>query len=188
MRLLKFIIPLLFLASCSNDLDKQYLNAEADEQVMLDISKGDYRAREVKYLVVHCTATDPSRPWSKQRLLDFFYNERGWSKPGYNYYIPQGGEIDELAPINEDCIVDFDEVVYGVKGYNSVTFNISLEGGVTTKNGKLVIEDNFTLEQRISLIYLVDKIRKICPEIEVLGHRDLDRGKACPVLDIEFLD
>lgn len=188
MRFLIYSILLLFFTSCSNELDKQYLIQEANEQVILDINKGDYVPKRVKYLVIHCTATDPAKPWSKERLLDFFYKERKWSKPGYNYYITQNGGIEELAPINEDCFVDYDEIVYGVRGYNSNTFNISLEGGISVVNRKIVIKDNFTLEQKISLIYLTNKIKEICPNIQIVGHRDLDKGKSCPVLDIDFLN
>lgn len=186
MRLLFILI--LFIYSCTNEsLDKQYLNMEADEQEIINFSKAEFRAKEAKFLVVHCTATDPSRPWGKERLLSFFKDERGWNRPGYNYYITQDGEIHELAPIDDNCLVDFDEVVYGVRGYNSTTFNISLEGGVINKNRRLIIEDNFTLEQKLSLAYLVEKIKTNCPGIKVVGHRDLDKGKACPVLNIDFL-
>lgn len=184
----KLIVLLLFIYSCTNDdLDKKYLNMEADEQEIINYNKAEFRAKKAQFLVVHCTATDPSRPWSKQKLLNFFEKERGWNRPGYNYYITQNGEIHELRPIDDNCLVDFDEIVYGVKGYNSTTFNISLEGGVTVRNGKLITKDNFTLDQKVSLAYLVGEIKKVCPKIKVVGHRDLDRGKACPVLDINFV-
>lgn len=180
-------ILILFAASCYQP-DDYYLREEAAEMITEDYTRSEYTPRIAKYLVIHCIATDPSFPWTVERLKNFFIRELGWSRYGYNYYITQDGTIWDLTPINEDIYVDFDELTNGVAGYNSRIWGISLEGGVRRVGNRLVIEDNFTQEQRLSLIYLTQKIKGFHPDVEIIGHNELNNKKACPVLNIDFLD
>lgn len=182
-----YVLSLLFIVtSCADSLDKN-LQIEADEQVIEDISLFEYRAKEVKYLIIHCTATDPKYPWSAQRLTDFFIKERKWNRLGYNYYITQDGEIHALTPINEDSLVNFDELTYNASGLNSVSFAISLEGGSQLYKGILIDSDNFTENQKISLLYLVTVIKGFAPSIQVIPHNLVNKRKSCPVMKIDFL-
>jgi len=188
MRFKIFVLSLFFiLTSCADSLDKN-LQLEADEQVVEDLSFFEYRAKAAKYLIIHCTATDPKYPWSAQRLTDFFKKERKWNRLGYNYYITQDGEIHALTPINNDSIVNFDELTYNASGLNSVSFAISLEGGSQLYKGKLIDADNFTENQKISLVYLVGVIKGFAPSVKIIPHNSVNKGKSCPVMKIDFLN
>jgi N-acetylmuramoyl-L-alanine amidase len=180
------LILILFITSCYQ-ADDHYLREEATEIMVEDFTKAEYKPRIAKYLVIHCIATDPASPWTVERLKIFFSRELKWARYGYNYYITQDGTIWDLTPINEDIYVDYDELTYGVSGWNSQIWGISLEGGVKRVGNKLAIEDNFTEEQRLSLIYLTQKIKGFHPTVEIIGHNELNNRKACPVLSIEFL-
>lgn len=187
---MKYLLILILstLISCADSEDKNLsLEADLQETSLEDLSFSEYRPKQAKYLVIHCIATDPKYPWSVERLATFFKKERKWNRYGYNYYIRQDGTIEELTPINDNCTVDFDELTYNAAGYNSITFAVSLEGGSEFVNKRLVDKDNFTLEQKASLIYITEKIKGICPDIKVIPHNELNKSKSCPVLQIEFL-
>lgn len=180
------LITLIFITACTQK-DDHLLKEEAAEIVVENITRSEYNPRVAKFLVIHCIYTDPLYPWTPVRLKNFFTKELKWNRYGYNYYITQDGEIHEITPINDDIYVDFDELTYGVAGYNSQIWGISLEGGGELVNGKMRIKENFTQEQILSLVYLTQKIKKFHPSVEIIGHNELNPKKACPVLDITFL-
>jgi N-acetyl-anhydromuramyl-L-alanine amidase AmpD len=45
-------------------------------------------------------------------------------------------------------------------------------------------KDTRTDEQKESLRVLIDKITKKFPDVDILGHRDLNPKKACPCFDV----
>lgn len=134
--------------------------------------------KPLKYLNIHCTASRGEL--SKEWLLNFFKNERKWSKPGYNLVVHMDGSIDTLVPYNTDGFVSYDEVSFGVRGKNSESINVSYTGGV---DAQMNPKDTRTVDQKRSLKYIVAKIRCEFPGVIVLGHRDHNVPKACPSFD-----
>src|SRR5690349_16005271 len=90
--------------------------------------------RDIKYIVVHCTATPPET--TIESIQRYWREEKGWKNPGYHYIIQRNGNIVNLLP--EECISN------GVKGYNANAVHISYIGGIDTKDNPV---DNRTIEQ-----------------------------------------
>lgn len=112
--------------------------------------------RKVKYIVIHCTAGPSSQKTSV--ILDFWKKKLGWKNVGYHKLISEDGTVEELAKP--------EQIVNGVKGHNSHSYHICYKGG---QGGK----DNRTDEQKASLHSEIKKARKLFPEAQILGHRDL---------------
>ena len=127
--------------------------------------------REINYLVVHCTATQPDA--KIESIQNYWRKNLGWKSPGYHYIIKADGEIVPLLSI--------DKVSNGVAGYNSQIINISYIGGID-KAGKP--KDTRTEEQKYSILKLLKDLKKRFPSAKIQGHRDFPKvAKACPSFD-----
>ena len=127
--------------------------------------------REINYLVVHCTATQPDA--KIESIQNYWRKNLGWKSPGYHYVIKADGEIVPLLSI--------DKVSNGVTGYNSQIINISYIGGID-KTGKP--KDTRTEEQKYSILKLLKDLKKRFPSAKIQGHRDFPKvAKACPSFD-----
>ena len=91
--------------------------------------------REIKYLAVHCTATPQTT--SVESIKHYWKAHLGWKMPGYHFIIKPNGEVVQLLEI--------EKVSNGVKGFNSVSINISYIGGVDAQNKPI---DNRTEAQK----------------------------------------
>jgi len=90
--------------------------------------------------------------------------------PGYHFIIKPNGEVVQLLEI--------EKVSNGVKGFNSVSINISYIGGVDSQNKPI---DNRTENQKKALLDLLKKLKKQFPRAIIQGHRDFPEvKKACP--------
>jgi N-acetylmuramoyl-L-alanine amidase len=140
--------------------------------------------REIKYIVIHCTAGPQNQPTSE--IKAYWKNVNGWTSPGYHFEINADGTIEELQPI--------EKIANGVAGYNKNAIHISYKGGIDN-NGKPV--DNRTEAQIQSQISLIKKYKAQFPNAVVLGHRDFSRDqngngivdrwewiKSCPAFDV----
>lgn len=132
--------------------------------------------KSTKYIVVHCAATKPSMDIGLREIRQW-HRQQGWLDVGYHYIIRRNGHIE----------IGREHNVVGshVRGYNHESLGICLAGGIDEK-GKP--EDNFTPEQKASLSALLWDLWKTPESIyktaQVVGHRDLDPGKACPSFDV----
>ena len=127
--------------------------------------------REINYLVVHCTTTQPDA--KIENIQNYWRKNLGWKSPGYHYIIKADGEIVPLLSI--------DKVSNGVAGYNSQIINISYIGGID-KAGKP--KDTRTEEQKSSILKLLKDLKKRFPSAKIQGHRDFPKvAKACPSFD-----
>lgn len=149
------------------------LDTLADMSLM---DQGGFKPRAPKYLVVHCT--DSKRDMSKAELWDVFISRWGKNtKPGYNYAVNKKGELYTFAPVDKSPVLEWDEVVYGAAGYNSVSVHIAYIGG----HGK----DDRTESQKAVLRTLIMHFKTLFPDIQVLGHRDLPKvAKTCPNFNV----
>lgn len=124
--------------------------------------------REIKFLAVHCTATPQTATVSS--IQSYWRNVLKWKMPGYHFIIKPDGEVVQLLEI--------EKVSNGVKGFNSVSINISYIGGVDAQNKPI---DNRTEAQKKALLDLLKKLKKQFPKAIIQGHRDFPKvKKACP--------
>lgn len=142
---------------------------------------------ELKYLVIHCTATPAGREVTDGDIRRWHTappsaGGRGWSVVGYTDMIHLDGRIVRLVGNNEDARVDPWEVTNGVKGYNSVSRHIVYVGGV---DGAGRPADTRTPAQRGALRRYVADFRRRFPGVRVVGHHDLNPAKACPSFDVQ---
>ena len=124
------------------------------------------------YIVVHCSATRADMDIDIKEI-DRWHKERGFEKVGYHDVIKRDGE----------CQVgrERDDMGAHVQGHNHESIGICLVGGVDKKNRP---ENNFTEKQFASLKRLLRYYRVIYPKALIVGHCQLDSGKACPSFSV----
>lgn len=130
------------------------------------------RMLEVRYLVVHCTATQLSQRVSVEKL-DSWHKAKGWSGIGYHWYIDQDGKTWAGRP----------EQYAGahVVGYNSHAIGICYEGGINEKGQN---DDTRTPAQKAALLAKLQELKVRYPQAIILGHHDFPNvHKACPCFD-----
>lgn len=143
--------------------------------------------KQIKYIVIHCTATPASRELSKKDLERMHKGQpphgRGWKHFGYHYLVHLNGEVEQLQPLNEDGWIEDAEIANGVKGYNDCSIHIAYVGGCEPYSGKP--KDTRTQAQKTALRKLVRSCTQIAPSASIKGHRDFPGvKKACPCFDV----
>ena len=129
--------------------------------------------RDIKYIVVHCTATSPDT--EKKAILNYWKNVLKWKNVGYHLLIDKFGIVHELAK--------YEQVTNGVKGYNSNSIHVSYIGGID-ENGKP--KDTRTPNQKYTLEVILSDLKKKFPKAIIQGHRDFKGvNKACPSFDVK---
>ena len=128
----------------------------------------------LKYLVIHCTATPEGREVSAADIRRWHTSPppagRGWKQVGYTDMFHLDGRVERLVGNNEDAEVDPWERTNGARGYNAVSR--------TTK-------DTRTLLQKNEMARYVREFHQRHPDVRIIGHRDLDKGKDCPSFDVK---
>lgn len=142
-------------------------------------------SKSIQYLVIHCTATPEGREVSADEIRRWHTAPppagRGWKQVGYTDMVHLDGRVERLVNNNEDTNVDPWEVTNGAAGYNSVSRHIVYVGGCD-KEGKP--KDTRTAEQREALKRYVEDFHARFPQIRIVGHHELNPGKACPSFDV----
>lgn len=142
------------------------------------------KVREIKYIIVHCTAGNQNQTVAD--LKDWWKNGMGWKNVGYHKVINKLGIVTTLEPDSK--------ITNGVAGYNSNSVHVSYMGGIDSK-GKTI--DNRTPEQKVSLETVVKAWHKLYPNAQIKGHRDFSPDKnrdgiiqagewmkACPAFEV----
>ena len=129
--------------------------------------------RKIKYIVVHCTATQPE---AKIEDIKRYWKENlGWRNPGYHYILERDGTVTQLLPE--------EEIANGVKGFNESSVHMSYIGGVDRKNNPC---DNRSQAQVHAIFDLIVELTERYPGAVVQGHRDFPGvAKACPSFDVK---
>ena len=140
----------------------------------------------MQYLVIHCTATPEGREVSAAEIRRWHtapisHGGRGWKQVGYTDMVHLGGCVERLVDNNEDAQVDAWEVTNGAAGYNSISRHIVYVGGCD-KAGKP--KDTRTEAQREALKRYVEDFHARFPQVKIVGHHELNPGKACPSFDV----
>lgn len=131
------------------------------------------KRKKTDFIVVHCSATRPEMDIGVAEI-DSWHKDRGFYMIGYADVIRRDGSIEQGR--------DIDEVGAHVRNYNSVSVGICLVGGADKKNRP---ENNFTEKQFKALKSLLRFYKVKYPKAMIIGHRDLDAGKACPSFDVQ---
>lgn len=129
--------------------------------------------RELKEIILHCSATKASQDIGAAEIRDWHVNGNGWSDIGYHYVIRREGTIENGRPLaftGAHC-----------HGHNTGTIGICLVGGLDD-NGK--VKDDFTSAQFKSLARLIELLRGRYGQMPINGHCDYAK-KACPVFSVD---
>lgn len=142
--------------------------------------------RELKYLVIHCTATKEGRDVSADEIRRWHTSPvskggRGWKQVGYTDLIHLNGSVERLVANNEDAWVDDWEITNGANGYNSVSRHVVYAGG--TIDGKTP-KDTRTPAQKAALEKYVKDFHAAHPNVKIIGHNQV-AAKACPSFDVD---
>lgn len=130
--------------------------------------------KSTKYLVVHCAATKPTMDIGLREIRQW-HRQQGWLDVGYHFVIRRDGTVEKGR--------DVGVVGSHVKGYNSESLGICMVGGINA-TGKP--ENNFTPEQFASLDAVLWELKEtLYPDAKIVGHHELDPGKACPSFDVQ---
>ena len=146
----------------------------------------NYLPREIKLLVIHCSATRCNVPFTVEQLRQC-HLQRGFKDIGYHFYIRKNGDIKTTRPI--------ERIGAHAKGFNQTSIGICYEGGLDC-HGRPA--DTRTEWQIHSMHVLVLTLLRDYPGCRVCGHRDLSPDlngngeiepeewvKACPCFDAE---
>lgn len=132
--------------------------------------------RQIKYLVVHCSATPEGRNHTAKDI-DAWHRQRGFEGIGYNYVIRLDGTVEEGRDVNK--------IPSHVKGYNKESIGICYIGGIDKNT--LQPKDTRTPAQKEALKKLLIELKKMYPQAEILGHRDFPNvAKACPCFNAKI--
>lgn len=141
-----------------------------------------------KYLIWHCTATPEGRKVTGEWMYDYFTRPaerggRGWSKPGYRTMVHLDGTSSDLIDFNNDAALEWSEVTYGAKGFNSQSIHMAYVGGVSRHNVKIP-KDTRTFQQKETMEAHTKAILSYHPEIKICGHYHVNPNKACPSFNV----
>lgn len=141
---------------------------------------------ELKYLVIHCTATPEGRDVTPQDIRNWHtlpksQGGRGWKQVGYTDLIRLDGRVERLVDNNEDANVDPWEITNGAKGYNLISRHIVYAGGCDRSNTP---KDTRTAAQEKALRAYVKDFHRRHPKVRIIGHNEI-AAKACPSFDVQ---
>lgn len=132
------------------------------------------KPEQVKYIVVHCSATPADMDIGVVEI-DRWHKQNGWAGIGYHYVIRRDGTL-EVGRL-------LDKPGAHAAGFNSQSIGICLVGGIDDEGQP---QDNFTAIQKAVLRSRLNWLKAgDYKHAAVIGHRDLpDVNKACPSFDV----
>ena len=126
---------------------------------------------DVRFLVVHCSATRCNQIFSTEKLIKTGLERFG--QVSYHYYVRRNGSI----------VPTLTESMRGVHvvGYNHCSIAVCYEGGL---NEHGVAADTRTTLQKHALYELLKQLHEDYPKARIIGHRDFPGvHKDCPCFD-----
>lgn len=130
--------------------------------------------RKINAIVVHCTDT---KEFQDITVTDIrrWHLARGWKDIGYHYVVYLDGSIHEGR--------DVDMIGAHVENHNANSIGVVYVGG-RSANG--ILKDTRTELQKVGLLDILTRLKKLYPQAKIYGHRDFDSGKACPCFDAKY--
>ncbi|MEG2163110.1 MAG: N-acetylmuramoyl-L-alanine amidase [Bacteroidales bacterium] len=128
--------------------------------------------REIKEIIIHCTATPEGREVSVAEI-DRWHRERGFNGIGYHFVVGLDGKVykgRDVATVGAHCA-----------GHNANSIGVAYVGGV---DGALRPKDTRTAAQRAAIVALVKKLKCEYPLSAVHGHNEF-ASKDCPSFDVQ---
>ena len=135
--------------------------------------KEEYVPRSIQYIVVHCSATRVTIPFTEEQLRQC-HLKRGFKCIGYHFYVTKDGVLHHTRPMSE--------IGAHALGFNLHSLAICYEGGLD-ESGKPA--DTRTPLQKETLRRVLGELKGLYPEARIVGHYQLsaDVHKACPCFD-----
>lgn len=130
--------------------------------------------RKINKIVLHCTDSDDSLDIGFKEINQW-HAERGWLSPsgiscGYHWIVKRNGKVQQGRPENE--------VGSHVKGHNSDSVGVVWAGRKTPSEAQYA--GLMSLLKRLIMTHGLDVT-------DVYGHYELNSGKTCPNLDMNFI-
>lgn len=148
------------------------------------------RAKQIRYIVVHCQAGHGTL----QSMKDYWKNVHGWSSPGYATWIDYDGTQHKLS--------DYNKPTNGVAGFNSQCLHLCYRGGVLQTNAKEArdtrtqAQKNGILQEILSMMNWLHDNGNDLQNVMIVGHyhfsddknhngtiESWERIKECPSFD-----
>lgn len=143
---------------------------------------------ELKYLIIHCSATPAGREVTGDEIRQWHLNERGWSRVGYSDIIHLDGNIENMVDYDEDNWISAGEITNGAVGYNGISRHVCCIGGLDEWSNELLkngdFNDMLTPEQFTALREYVFEFLGNHPDKQIMGHYMVNEHKNCPGFDV----
>ena len=127
--------------------------------------------RTITLIVIHCSAVRPDQT-SSAKDIEKWHKDRKFKCIGYHYVIRRNGEIEPGRPeeqIGAHCV-----------NHNRHSIGVCYEDGLDIRGQPA---DTRTAEQKAAMRRLLEKLHRRYPRALIVGHHDLNPGKACPCFD-----
>ena len=131
------------------------------------------RRTKTDFIVVHCAATPPTMDVDISTIAEW-HKARGFNTVGYHFFIKRDGTRQKGRDINA--------IGAHVVGHNHNSVGVCMAGGVGLD--AKTPEDNFTDAQWTTLLITLRELHADYPRAVIVGHRDLNPGKACPSFSV----
>ena len=122
-------------------------------------------------IVIHCDGIMPHQHNTIAKI-DAYHRSKGWKCVGYHEFVRRDGTVEHGRNIAEPGA--------HVVGHNLHSIGLCYEGGLNSAGEP---EDTRTPEQVRALRQLVERYHAYFPDAVIVGHHDLNPGKACPCFD-----
>jgi len=127
-------------------------------------------------IVIHCSATPEGRADTIHDIERWHVKERHWDAIGYHFVIELDGPPLVGRPIEYQGA--------HVRGHNDGTIGVCYVGGMSKDMKKP--KDTRTDSQKEELKFLIKALKFFYGDhLKVVGHTELDSGKACPSFDVQ---
>jgi hypothetical protein len=127
--------------------------------------------RKISMIVIHCDGIMPHQHNTIAKI-DAYHRSKGWKCVGYHEFVHRDGTVEHGRNIAEPGA--------HVVGHNLHSIGLCYEGGLNSAGEP---EDTRTPDQVRALRQLVERYHAYFPDAVIVGHHDLNPGKACPCFD-----
>ena len=128
--------------------------------------------RRIDLIVIHCSATRCDRPFPLEAVIAC-HRARGFATVGYHYYVTRDGTVHAGRPLYQEGA--------HATGYNRRSIGVCYEGGLDPHGQPA---DTRTDAQKVTLLKLMQRLKKDYPHARIVGHRDIPFvAKECPCFD-----